>query len=569
MKQPIAFALIFTILLCGGAPVKAETDPVMQALVDEMDRTTKSLHLDPHPVPYYVSYSVRDIEQYECFSCLGSKAEMAHYSDRQLRPIARIGDAKLDSSFPSTTRADFYSQMALDDDYTAIRRLAWLTTDKIYKNSIAHLEWKKAFLAENNVSDRMPDLTKVTPVVSSTSSGPLQVDSQKWCTTVEKLSAIFKDFPTLQKSRVSFIARKLTRWYVNNEGTRLKDSKTLFAITFWATAQAPDGMPLMDHDGVAATEEQLMPDYATLKQKVEELAKRVSDLRLAPMAEEYVGPVLFEGQGAAEFFSQIMAPNFDLAEEYLGNYEKWRNPLTKGIGRRILPKSMSVVDDPQAKEFHGSPLVGGYKFDDDGVAGEQIQLVENGMLKGFCQSRLPTRHSQTSNGHSYGGIGVHSILFVSASKPTSPEELKHQEEELAKDAGLDYILVIPRLCVCHSYQFEEVPFGKPFGNGRRAYDTPAYSGQPTDPIVAYKLFLSDGHRELVRGLEFRDVSLSAFRDIQAVGDDAAAYLVEPGDHVSRHLITPSFLARELVLTPIKPEHSTPPQVTSPLADVKP
>jgi len=63
--------------------------------------------------------------------------------------------------------------------------------------------------------------------------------------------------------------------------------------------------------------------------------------------------------------------------------------------------------------------------------------------------------------------------------------------------------------------------------------------------------------------------LSAFRDIQAVMDDPAAYLVEPGDHISRSLITPSFLVRELLLSPIKPEHSTPPDMSSPLATAKP
>ena len=68
----------------------------------------------------------------------------------------------------------------------------------------------------------------------------------------------------------------------------------------------------------------------------------------------------------------------------------------------------------------------------------------------------------------------------------------------------------------------------------------------------------------MRGLEFRFVSLRAFKDIQAVMDDAAAYLVEPNDYVPRHLITPSYLVGELELSPVKPEYSTPPTLPSPL-----
>jgi hypothetical protein len=83
-------------------------------------------------------------------------------------------------------------------------------------------------------------------------------------------------------------------------------------------------------------------------------------------------------------------------------------------------------------------------------------------------------------------------------------------------------------------------------------------------VIAYRFYLKDGHKELVRGLEFKSVSLRAFKDIQAVGKDAQPYLVEPSDYMIRDLITPSLIIGELELSPVKSEHVAPPKMESPV-----
>jgi hypothetical protein len=566
MKYLFVFVYITIFWLCA-LPSNAE-DYVMKALTDEMDRSTKTLRLDTHPLPFFLSYTVKEVNQATCYSCLGSEAKMQYDCRRVISPNVKIGTYEFNSSFPSTNFMDYHYPIAVDDNYNAVRREAWLATDVAYKHAITNFEWKKAYLSDHNLPDRLPDTTREQPVIFSMPGETLSLDESKWCKLVQNLSEIFKGYPTLQKSKVSFMARTVNRWYVNNEGSRIRDARKLFTVTIWANGQAADGMPVSDHDVVASTEEATLPDFDHLKKMTEDLAKRVTELRTAKKAdEEYCGPVLFEGQAAAEFFSQIMAPNLGMAEEPLTSHENWRNPLTKMVGRRVLSKTLNVIDDPQLTTFAGTPLIGGYKFDDDGVMGERVQLVENGMLKGFCQSRFPTRQKAKSNGHSQAGLGVHSILQISSSKPVTRDELKARIVDLAKDAGLDYILVVEKLCVCNSYAFDENLFVGQSGNQTLTFDMPAYSSRPTDPIVAYRLYLNDGHKEPLRGLEFKDVSLRAFRDIDVALDNSAAYVVEPADHVTKTLITPSYLVRELELSPMKPEHAAPPKLSSPLASI--
>ncbi|CAN5133839.1 hypothetical protein BH10CYA1_BH10CYA1_56690 [soil metagenome] len=542
---------------CAASETDAESDAVLNALVDEMSRSFSDLHVDEHKPPYFVSYAVKEVDEVVYSSILGSKPIMNRSHDRIVTPIVRVGDYDLDSGYHVSSHTDTAYPLPIDDNYDAIRRSLWLYTDNEYKSAIRFLEWKKAYLSSNNVPDRLPDMSHEEPVQSLNPTGEVKTDS-KWLETIQKLSSLFKSYPTLQKSKVSFINRTINYWYVNTEGSRVRDSVSRISLRITATAQAPDGMPIADFDVFACTDESKLPQFDQLKKCTEQLAQRVTDVQKAPQAEEYCGPVLFEGQAAAQLFSQVMAPNFCFAEDYIGE-EDWRNPLKNAIGRKILPKTMTVVDDPQAKDSDGNLLYGTFKFDDEGEPAKKLTLVDNGVLKGFCQSRLPTRKNAHSNGHSVGGHGDYSILKVSTSQPASADQIRQQITELAKDAGLDYVLVVSR--IYDDYQMQEYPSGQ--HRDMRPYVTPSYSLQPGSPGVVYKLY-PDGKRELVRGLEFRNISLRAFRDIQAVGDDPTAQIVEPQDSAARALIIPSYVIGELELTPVKPDHSTVPIMPSPL-----
>jgi len=132
----------------------------------------------------------------------------------------------------------------------------------------------------------------------------VSVDEKKWSKQIEDLSAIFKNYPTLQKSKVSFIARTVNRWFVNSEGTKVRDSHNQYSVRIWATAQAADGMPIEDCEMVANPDESKLPDFAQLRQITEALAQRMTELRLAPKGEDYCGPVVFEDQAAAELLDR-------------------------------------------------------------------------------------------------------------------------------------------------------------------------------------------------------------------------------------------------------------------------
>jgi hypothetical protein len=542
-----------------NALVAQESDPVFAAMSDEMKRSLDSLKMEQHLLPYFISYEMKDVNEVTLSSILGSKPTPWHECYRLLTPQLRIGSYEFDSSFPRTSYSRYVSRVPIEDDYSVLRRALWQVTDNAYKNAIRSYEWKKAYLASNNMPERLTDMTEEKAHQDMAPVSEFPDLQSKWSDAIAQLSAVFKNYPALQKSKVTFVGRVVNRRFLNSEGTKIQDARTIFAIRLWAACQAPDGMQFTDYDVIASTDAEKLPSMEALKKRTQDFAQHLVDLRNAPLAEEYCGPVLFEGQGGAEFLATVLAPNFGFAEEYVGS-DHWRNPFKNVVGRKILPKFIDVVDDPGATDDSGIPLIGSYRFDDEGVPAKRVSLVENGILKGFCQSRIPIKNSAHSNGHSLDGHGVFRTLEISGSKKSTPAQLKAQLAELAKDIGLDYVLVVSKLG--DDYQFVEFPSQD--GPSRRSFVTPSYSTQPSDPVFVYKMYLADGRRELVRGLEFRNVSLRAFRDIQAIGDDSQPYIIEPNDHEDRSLILPSFIVGELELTPASPTHTTVPIMKSPL-----
>ncbi|MFX4864946.1 hypothetical protein ABTB62_19390, partial [Acinetobacter baumannii] len=90
-----------------------------------------------------------------------------------------------------------------------------------------------------------------------------------------------------------------------------------------------------------------------------------------PVCEEYSGPILFEGQAGATFFSNLLGGNlgsWDFRSGDNGDQSElaW-NVLRNAVGRRILPKYISVTDDPFLTSAEGKELTGGWKIDGDGI----------------------------------------------------------------------------------------------------------------------------------------------------------------------------------------------------------
>jgi predicted Zn-dependent protease len=311
-------------------------------------------------------------------------------------------------------------------------------------------------------------------------------------------------------------------------------------------------MPVSDGRSFLALAEAELPSPEALAAEVQALAERVTSLLQAPVIEEeYRGPVLFEGDAAGHFFAATLLPYLGAPEEPIGGRGRsGQHPFRDKVGQRILPKTFTVVDDPTVEEFGGARLLGAREIDDDGMRGERVVLVEKGLLKTFCTSRIPTRKTTKSNGHSQNGSGEPSLLFFESSETLDAAALREELLQLGRDEGLPFVYVARKLATPVTALLNPRAFA-----GMRSMLPP--------PVVLVRVSVEDGSETLVRGARFGSLTHRVLRDVEAAGDDAAARLVPAGPRGAAHLVCPSVLVNEIEVVKPPEEHEKPPALPNP------
>lgn len=523
---------------------KYADDVMSKALEDELLRSITELTIAGRPNPYFVSYLGTASQAFNIYGSFGALDQVTDGRYRSVSADVRVGDYKLDSS--GGRMFNFGGQgrrgtCSLDDNYDAIRHELWLGTDYGYKRAIEGLDNKRAVLQQKKVEDLPESMSKADAVISMQPASELQIAKDNWKNTIREVSGVFREYPAVVDSTVALISRGKTRWFANSEGSLNRESDSAILLGISANGQAADGMRVSDFEIFSARNEGAIPDKVELERKAREVAKRVKSLTEAKTIEDYRGPILFEKQAAAELFAQALAPRLTNKTQSINSVFSRFEPVNDKIGRRILPTFLSVIDDPLAREFNGQQLTGGYLVDDEGVKAQKITLVENGYLKTFCSGRTPSREVKTSNGHWIDGSATVSQLFINSNKTESVESLKKKLLELGKEEGLDYVLIARHISTGLLNSLTPGSIAMSMGAEGNAIHI-------TEPTLLYKVSVKDSKEELVRGAKFTRLSHRLFRDIMAVGDDSAAYVVKFPTYYSttgNSVVTPSVLISEV------------------------
>ena len=269
------------------------------------------------------------------------------------------------------------------------------------------------------------------------------------------------------------------------------------------------------------------------------MGANLTSRRSAASLDRYSGPVLVEGQAAAELFRQVLVPRLlgnrvpDADPNFARMLQQSRNPFLDRIGARVLPRFLAIHDDPLAD---AEGLLGGYPVDDDGVEARPTALVENGILKSLLTSRNPVPGIENSTGNRRGSGPAPSNLLVTSSRGMNQEELLAEFMLLVEERGGDYGIVIRRLARPDA------------GDGPGSVFSMLQRGPQAGPALghtslAYKVF-PDGREELLPKAELAAVTEAAFRDIVAVSETSTVYSFP---HSSVGGMLPSFLAGALGL----------------------
>jgi hypothetical protein len=397
----------------------------------------------------------------------------------------------------------------------------------MYRSALQILARKRAAVKNLTMAERLPDFARAEPVQMILPLRRQSYEPKAWEDMVRRLSAELRAFPEVMASGVDVQVSSGAFYLVNSEGTRIRIPENVARFQVRANALAPDGMTVRDSVIFLAPDVSELPGESELRRAVRSVGENLQALVAAPRGENYVGPVLFEPQAAAQLLADLFGRNLGQRRRPIGEPGRAvsfaESELEGRVGTRILPEWMDVVDDPTATEWKGRRLLGSYPVDLEGVVPERLVVVEKGILKTLLATRQPVKGQMQSNGRArlYGSYGANAAVFgnliVEVSERQPLEELRRRLLELSGQRGRPYGLVVRKLDFPSTASVAEV---------QRMVARMAQTGGArrvvSPPLLVYRVY-SDGREELVRGLQFRDVSVRSLRDIVAAGGEEAVF----------------------------------------------
>jgi predicted Zn-dependent protease len=554
-------------LALATAPVpQAQEAPILVAMREEMQRAMAGLRLKDEPAPYYIAYTVTDAWNGGVISRLGSIDAQGSARARSLQVEVRVGDYPFDSSrfFDRTMNpfAQFIAGLAvvpLDDDPAVMRRQIWLATDGAYKRAVSTFSKKKAAFQNRSQTDPIPDFSRESPAETLLPSSVEPVDTKPWAEIVRKVTAAAATSPDIQTATASFNALVETRYFLNSEGFKVVAPNRSVWVSVDVQAQADDGMMVRDEFSVYGGTVADLPSEAGLIARAQALAGRVTALRVAPLGDDYSGPVLVEGQGAAALLAQTLVPLFlsqrapDTDGPAMGTAPV--SPFLTRIGSRVLPDSISVRDTPSLMRHDNAAVPGAFVVDEEGVKAKDVTLVEQGRLVTLLTSRTPQKGLLQSNGHARSGGAQAAVFQMQSARGMPAAELKAKYLELLKTQSKPFGYIVRGM----SFVDQESPAARAGGGPRL--------GQ------AFKV-TPDGKEQLVRGVRFGAIAHATYRDLLDVSADremhsyrgapAPGSIPLPGSGSAIvTVIVPSLLFEDLEVQRTKEVLQKPPVVPSP------
>lgn len=526
MNRTVKFSTLLVLALITAdlfgqntMPKDADNDPVLHAMLMEMQRSKAQLKLEGVAAPYYIDYRITDSDRYWYEAAFGASRGELRVRTRFLRVVVRIGDYKQDSFYSGGE--GMVEFVGTDDDEIAIRRKLWLATDQAYKSAAEALAAKRAALKQFTIENPTDDFAQAEPVRLIGPLVKLDGGVSSWAPVLREVSAFYKKDPQIETIQSSITSEATNRYFVNSEGSVVRTGVSTYALVAAASTQAADGMRLERSTEAVQGEFGNLPSPSEFKTHAQAVVGTLQQLRAAPVVEEeYRGPVLFEADAATVIFASLIGENVLGRKPPLGQPARVQGAFASSYLSKVLPDFLSVTDDPTISSWQHEPLLGHYDLDDEGVRPAKVTLVDKGKLVAYDLGRIPIRDFPASNGHGRAQYPMNAPgpslgnLILQSSEPLSQDALKAKLIELCKQRDLPYCYVV------------------------RA------AGPRNSPRLLLKVFTNDGHEQLVRGATFGDLDTRSMRnDIVAAGDKARVDNL-PGA-IPHSIVSPALLFDEL------------------------
>lgn len=538
----------------AGFAANAAKNPVLEALRIEMNRNIKKLKFENFSPPYFISNQLSDTADATITARYGSLIQDQSSRARYLYVDLRYGSYDMDNSREGYRGA--FDSAPLEDDIASIRHQLWLMTDLAYKQAVKEYLQKQGKKVSEIEKDKISDFSREKPVRKILPPKNGSDGFGAYREILKRVSAEFKKYRQIDSSGISLRRVLKTNYLVNTEGTELvmPGAGNPYFIYIWAGAQADDGMNLDLSRTLSIADETKLPSERELAKIATDLAEQLLLLRKAKLTDPYTAPAILDPESTGVLFHEALGHRLEGERQR----DEDEGQTFKGqIGKEVVPKFISVEDDPTLRAWNGMELNGYYQYDDEAVPAERVVLVENGVLKNYLMSRRPILGFDKSNGHGraqFGRdpIGRMSNLFVKSTQSYTVPELKKMLLEECVKQNKPYGLILKRT-----------------RSGDTATTRGRYQAFRGTPEEVYLVDAKTGQETLVRGVELVGTPLITANKILATGNQYEvnnAFCVAESGTVPVSTIAPYIFVKEVELQRLREDKQRPPILPPPLYD---
>lgn len=556
--------LLVLVVVNGAEGQDMRQDTLLNILVSELDRETEQFKSATIP-PYYIDYRLEELQYARVKAAFGSVVLSQQDGNRLATARVKVGDYQIDNTHP-LANSDFFNEQGrfgvsavipIENDKLAIQFALWRSTQTEYKQALEAYKSIRNSLSERpdlKANIKTTDFSKEAPAQHyETPAPPLQAtfDKAGWESKLAAYSQLFQNNNDLISGEVELQVNHERQYFVSSEGTRVVQNQNYAYLMVSASIRGSDGDIIPLHKSYFAFQPSGLPGDDVIMADINSMIARLAQLKDAPLAEPYTGPAILHGQAAGVFFHEIFGHRVEghrLKDEIDAQTFKGK------LNEQVLPRDINVVFDPTMKELDGQELNGYFKFDDEGIRGQRVNVVQKGVLKTFLMSRAPLENVKQSNGHGRAAVGHEAVsrqsnLLVETQKAVTEEELRQLLIKECKKQGKPY-----------GYFFKDVVGGFTFTN---RFTPNAFNIFPTE---VYRIYVDGRPDELVRGVDLIGTPLAMFAEIMAAGKDRKTFIgfcgAESG-YVPVSATSPSLFVRRIETQKKPKAHQESPLIARP------
>jgi predicted Zn-dependent protease len=535
----IAVLILFTTQSFLFAKQPRSDLTVISAMEQELHRSMKELKLEDYDKPYFMSYLIKENTVNQIMAKFGSLILSDNTKTRELFVDVRVGDYGFDNSVNgksgSSSSYKRSNLLPIENDIDSIRAVIWQITDDTYKKSLTQYFNKKAKKVQEIDKDKLPSFSKEKPSIHIGKQRHLVFDKTEWEKKIKELSSIAKQYRELDDSSISFTAQKETVFFINSEQSKYITDDILYSINIDLSAISEDGNVINNFESLHYKSIADIPDLDSIKNEVKKVIDELYEIKNAESINPINVPAILEPEAAGILFHEAVGHRLE-GERQIDDTQG--QTFTERVGTQIIPSFLSIEDNPSLYDFNSSSLLGYFVYDDQGVKGEKVSLVQKGILKNFLLSRTPVKGFINSNGHGRASTGRApmarmSNLIIRSENEVEKQELKKLLIQEVKKQNKDFGLIIKKMTGGET--------------NTTSYDFQAFKATP---LLLHKVDPETGQETPVRGVEIVGTPLISINKIIATGNDYKPFNgfcgAESG-YVPVSTIAPSILISEIEL----------------------